>query len=413
MSTSVHRALTALAVAVFAAAAAGAGTPASSAASQQNTTFSGRATALSGSVLGVQIPCLPDTGQASCRGVADTGDVAAEGGSLDASLVCYPQGPNCVIESPVGDVTGGAVRARVLHAAVESHGNRSRAEASAADVHLATGGLVLDAAFLRAEATAVCTSGRASVSGSAEIVRASVNGQELPVLSIGNQEVVVQETPNYHVEEHLPPGVALPLGTQIIVNEQPGSNGAPGNSGQFDVTALHVIVPGVADVRVASVHADIACAALPGCPGSNAFVTGGGFINVAGDKAHFALVGRNQQYKGHLLYRPPTGDSVRVKDPYALVYRQNDLANLLRADPARFAIGSDAVSAMTGFEGAAILSWYSADGNLVGEALAIDAGEPARGRDYFEIANVAADASRTTAGLGSLAGGNVQMHGKC
>jgi hypothetical protein len=402
--------LTTLAVVLVSAAAS---TPRAAFAAPQNTTFSGRATVVSGSVLGVPIPCLPDTGQAGCRGIVDTGDIAAEGGSLDSSLACYPDGPNCVINSPVGDPTNGAVNARVLHAAVESHGNTSRAEATVADLHLVLNGLVVDATFLRAAAQARCSSGNAAVSAGAEVARATVNGEQLPVLAINQQQVVVQETPNYHVEQNLPLGLTLPFGTQIIVNEQPSSNGASGNRGEIDVTALHVIVPGVADLKIASAHADITCAALVGCPGSNAFVTGGGFVTPTGAKDHFAVVGRNEQYKGHVLYRPATGDSIHVKDPYALVYSQNKLADVLRSNPARFQITGDQVAALRSFQGAAILIWYASNGNVLGEALAIDGGEPARGVDYFELANVGVGGAHTTATAGFLAGGNIQMHGKC
>ena len=63
------------------------------------------------------------------------------------------------------------------------------------------------------------------------------------------------------------------------------------------------------------------------------------------------------------------------------------------------------------FEGAAILTWKDQAGSVLGEALAIDMGEPGnqpKGSDYFELASPAA----SIAG-GFLQGGNIQMHGKC
>ena len=49
------------------------------AAGAASTTFSGRATVLQGKILGIQIPCLTP-GPADCKGLVDTGAVAAGGG---------------------------------------------------------------------------------------------------------------------------------------------------------------------------------------------------------------------------------------------------------------------------------------------------------------------------------------------
>src|SRR5713101_4695866 len=68
------------------------------------TTFSGQATVLKGTVLGLPISLV------------DTGPIAASGGELEANLLCYPTGPNCTLGVP--DLTNGAVGAEVLHAAV-------------------------------------------------------------------------------------------------------------------------------------------------------------------------------------------------------------------------------------------------------------------------------------------------------
>jgi hypothetical protein len=69
------------------------------------------------------------------------------------------------------------------------------------------------------------------------------------------------------------------------------------------------------------------------------------------------------------------------------------------------------------FDGAALLYWTSdgqppdAKSNVLGEALAIDNGEPGRD-DFFEIAATDGN-SLVSLGGGFLAGGNIQMHGKC
>jgi hypothetical protein len=373
-------------------------------AAPSTTTFSGQATAVKGSILGLPInsllPCNPPSSQYFC--IVDTGPLTAtqavQGGANDASLACYPDGNGCVITSPVGDPTNGAVRARVLHAAVVAGGNKSRAEASVANLGLNVAGVNVSADFLTADATAKCTNGNASVSGSAEVAR--VNNQ--PVLVIGGQTIVVSETPNYDVVANTP-GLAalLPAGTQIIINKQ--STGPNGSGGlQIDVTALYINVPGVAEIFIADAHADITCAALSQCPGL--FMTSGGFIDPSrSDKQHFAAAGRNLTNWGHVLYRDTaSGYTLHVKKPFGVVY--NSLTQL-QADATAAGFNSGAVSALdpSKFQGGAILTWTDQGG---GKVLLVDEGEPGRS-DYFEIIAPSALTG------GTLAGGNIQMHGKC
>jgi hypothetical protein len=373
-------------------------------AAPSTTTFSGQATAVKGSVLSLPIssllPCSPPSSQYFC--IVDTGPLTAseavQGGSHDASLACYPSGNGCVIESPIGDPTNGAVRARVLHAAVVAGGNKSRAEASVANLGLNVAGVNLSADFLTADATAKCANGNASVSGSSEVAR--VNNQ--PVLVIGGQTIVVSETPNYDVVANTP-GLAalLPPGTQIIINKQ--STGPNGSGGlQIDVTALYINVPGLAELFIADVHADITCAALSQCPGL--FMTSGGFIVPSGsNKQHFAAAGRNMTTWGHVLYRDTaSGYSLHVKNPFAVVY--SSLAQL-KADATAAGFNSGAVNALdpAKFQGGAILTWTDQGG---GKVLLVDEGEPGRS-DYFAIIAPGAVTG------GTLAGGNIQMHGKC
>ena len=86
------------------------------------TTFSGQAAAVKGTILGVPIT------------VVDTGPVDVGGGALEAHLLCYPDGPDCLVGLP--DLTNGAVGAEVLNATVVAQGNRSRATASVAELRL-------------------------------------------------------------------------------------------------------------------------------------------------------------------------------------------------------------------------------------------------------------------------------------
>src|SRR5207247_5807949 len=155
-----------------------AGSSGGHAAAASTTTFSGQATAVRGSIAAVPLlntllPCTPQSPKDFC--IVDTGPLTAtqavQGGANEASLVCYPSGTNCFIQSPLGDPTNGPVAARVLHAEVVAAGNKSRAEASVADLALNIGGVGVSADFLTANASAKCTNGTASVSGSAEVAR--------------------------------------------------------------------------------------------------------------------------------------------------------------------------------------------------------------------------------------------------
>src|SRR5260370_10464485 len=70
------------------------------------------------------------------------------------------------------------------------------------------------------------------------------------------------------------------------------------------VNALHVVIPGIADVIMSSASADIECAAAGPCAGD--FITGGGWITgtPSGAKANFGVAGGIKQGSlwGHLTY---------------------------------------------------------------------------------------------------------------
>src|SRR5437870_12541193 len=110
-----------------------AGSSGGHAAAASTTTFSGQATAVRGSIAAVPLlntllPCTPQSPKDFC--IVDTGPLTAtqavQGGANEASLVCYPSGTNCFIQSPLGAPTTGAVAARVLHAGVVAAGNKSQ-----------------------------------------------------------------------------------------------------------------------------------------------------------------------------------------------------------------------------------------------------------------------------------------------
>ena len=114
----------------------------------------------------------------------------------------------------------GLLTADVFHSSTIGQGDRSRSEASVADVNLTVAGNTIGADFLMARAMAVCNQdGSSSVSGGSEIAELVINGQTIDVGTAPNQTV------------------DLPLGTgKVIINEQYG------NSGDITVNALHVIV---------------------------------------------------------------------------------------------------------------------------------------------------------------------------
>ena len=352
----------------------------STAVAATSTTFSGQATVLSGT--------LPVIGAIT---VVDTGPLAA--GTTEANLeqaaACYaaPDAGGCLLNPPV--LTGNTVSAVVLHATVIARGDTSRAEASVANLKLNVAGQEIGADLLHARAQATCTGNGAVVKAGAE-TSVTINGTKYTVAAGETRRV------------ELLGALGVNIG-YVVINE--GASG-PKSGSSIDASALHVVIPGAGvDLTVAKVHADVICGSLMNCPGRNTFVTGGGFI---GDKQHFAVAGRNADYWGHVLYQPT---SLHVKNPYALVFtRLSDLEAALTGSPFNF--NTSMLGGQPGaFEGAAILTWKDQAGSVLGEALAIDMGEPGnqpKGSDYFELASPAA----SIAG-GLLQGGNIQMHGKC
>src|SRR5712692_9916271 len=191
----------------------GPGTTVAPAQTSDPATFSGEATVLRATVLGNTVV------------LSDTGALPSSGGSLEASLL--------TVNVP------GLATAEVAHATTIGQGNHSDSEASVANLTLTVANNTISADLLMASAEAKCSNGAASVTGSADIVGLVVNGQAISVSGQPNQTV------------------SLPLGGQIIINEQ--SSSVSGNTGKITVNALHVIIPGVGEVVVSSAEADITC----------------------------------------------------------------------------------------------------------------------------------------------------------
>jgi hypothetical protein len=305
---------------------------------QSQTTFSGQATVVRASV--------PVIGNVV---LADTGPLAPEGGAADATL----------LEASVP----GLLSAEVLHAAAVAGGSQSNAEASVANLDLTVVGNHISAGFLMARAQAQCRDGRASVSGSSQIFVLNVNGQEIAVTGEANQTI------------------ALPVG-RLIINEQIVSADANGKCADMTVNALHVVVPGIADVVIASAHADICCGAPPTC--DKDFVTGGGWITgtPTGAKGTFGVAGgiRKNSFWGHLTY---------IDHGAALKVKGTGVTSYTAVGPtSRRITGTCEINGQPGTY----------------DVTVSDNGEPGR-NDTFSIL-----LSTGYSAAGNLEGGNIQLH---
>ncbi len=242
---------------------------------QTSNTFSGQATGVRATVLGVTTL------------LSDTGPLPASGDARETSLLTAS--------------VDGLLTAEVLHASTIGQGDQSRAEASVANVGLTVGGNTIAADFLMARAAAVCPT---AVSGSSEIINLVINN---------GQPIVVSGQPNQTIP--------LPNG-KVVINEQTSS--VKGNTGDITVNALHIVVNGIADVVISSAHADITCTGQQVCTVGTDFVTGGGWIKApSGGKGTFGVAGgiRNGAFWGHLTYIDHgTGMNMKVKGTGVTAY---------------------------------------------------------------------------------------------
>ena len=176
---------------------------------QATPTYSGQATALKATALGISIT------------LADTGPLPATGGSITRDLP--------------GINVAGLLTASGLHTATSGSGNSSQSNTQLASLSL--NGLVR-ATGISTSTTATCNGSTASTSGDTQFATLTIAGQQ-----------IVNANPNL--------AISLPGGVAVIVNEQT-SSGNGGNAAQTTVNALHITAPG-ADVVVGSSHSDITC----------------------------------------------------------------------------------------------------------------------------------------------------------
>src|SRR3954469_20051317 len=172
-------------------------------------TYSGQATALKATALGVSIT------------LADTGALPSTGGSITRNLANVN--------------VAGLATASALHSETSGSGNSSQSSTHVAN--LSALGLV-SARGISTSSTATCNGSTASTSGDSHFAMLTVAGQQ-----------IVDANPNL--------AISLPGGISVIVNEQTSSGDGQGTA-QTTVNALHITAPGV-DIVVGSSHSDITC----------------------------------------------------------------------------------------------------------------------------------------------------------
>ncbi len=180
-------------------------------------TYGGRATGIDATIWDFQNPIVTSN-QAT---FADTYFLPASGGA--------------VTKSELQATIQGSLTANTVNASITGQGNSTQTEASVADVQITTGGHTISATNLQATATAGCG---AVLSGTSQVGSLVVNGQTITVTGAPNQAIY------------------LANGGMILINERSTSKkGTPG----ITLTALHIIIPNAADIKIAAARADIKC----------------------------------------------------------------------------------------------------------------------------------------------------------
>jgi len=148
--------------------------------------------------------------------LADTGALAA--GSTDALQA----------SALTGDIPAGLLAGNALHATAIGYPNQIDSEASLADLVLGAAGTTIGADFVMARASEV-------------LGTAGVANSEVDNLSINGIPVVVTGAPNQ--------SIGIPGGAMILNEQQTLADGT------IVVNALHITIPGVEDVVIATATA--------------------------------------------------------------------------------------------------------------------------------------------------------------
>jgi hypothetical protein len=310
--------------------------------------FSGQATAVKATVLNLEPITLADTGYFEAPEFLPPAPCTEEGIAVD----------------PV------SVSAEILCASTRGQGDHSMSNAHVAALDANVAGIPVTATVLRSDATAECSALAPVLSGTAHVLEAQVG------------PVTIDADPLLPTPRNQPVPIGV-LGAYFIIDEQDTSFN--GNRGDITLTALRVVVPGVADVAFARAHADIVCQGNPVCPGPH-FVTGGGFLNDEHGKKHFVIAFREGDLNwGHLMYSDKDSSAkLRAAKPFtsAKVYPE-------------------------GKEGGGTLIGTTTAGDTF-RAHITDNGEPGR-EDVFDLFSP----EGVTLATGNLDGGNIQVHKAC
>ena len=296
--------------------------------------------------------------------ITDTGELPPSGGFKSDALLDTRDLHLAPLDS--------ALTAEVLAASTSGASGVAESSASLANVSVLPGtSTQVTASFIGARTQATC----AGVQGSTEIADLTFGGQSIAVTpGATNQTFVIRD----------PSGV--PLAT-LIVNEQMVTTS--GTYHEIRVNALHLIVPGVAEVILSSAKSDISCGVTTQPGPCHDFVTGGGWIEVGQGRANF---GFNAGFKAgsttpdvHLNYIDHNSGR-KVKATSITVYVVG------RTATSRHLEGSAEVDGKAGYT-------YVVDVD--------DEGEPGR-NDTFSIR-----LNDGYAAAGALDGGNIQLHKSC
>ncbi|HEV8308684.1 MAG TPA: choice-of-anchor P family protein [Methylomirabilota bacterium] len=317
---------------------------------QATTTFSGRAFA-----------AFVNTGLTGPLFISDTGELPPSGGFRSDSLLDTRDLNLATLD--------GVLRAEVLVASTSGASGKASSSASLANVVVLPGHPAqLTASFVRAEAEATCE----GVRGETEVAEVTFGGQTIEVPPGGFPA-------NYAVTI---PGVAT-----LIINEQ--TTTVNGTYREIRVNAIHLIVPGVAEVILSSAKSDINCVPPVTSGPCHDFVTGGGWVTVASSRANF---GFNAGFK----------DGATVPEVH-LTYIDHNTGMKLKATSITAYSATGATSRQ--FTGKAEVN------GVAGYIYTVDVAdnrEPGRDSDTFVIS-----LSNGYGAGGTLAGGNIQLHKPC
>ena len=211
-------------------------------------TYRGEGTAVSATILGVNTV------------IGDTGALPSKGGALETDLA--------TLNIPL------VLSGTVAHADAVGVGDHTEASATVTALNLLCGGVLIKADLIQS---------RAYVSGFGGQTPVSTGSSQLVNLVVAGTPIVITGAPNQTIK--------LPVG-KVVINERSQSIGA------ITVTALHVVINGIADIKLARSFAGVGpcsgctntCTGTPNCSSNFDFLTGsGGVLNSLQNLAHFGL----------------------------------------------------------------------------------------------------------------------------